>query len=75
MDRNINHYRNMDIFGLYQILENRNREILSKKEVDLKFYFNQNYAEFERSINYVQNYYNKFAERDPETKRAFSEKL
>lgn len=64
LDKNINYYRYLDIFALYQTVEERNREILDRLPLDLKFYFNGNYRQFESVLNNTSKFYKLFEERD-----------
>ena len=50
LDSNTIKPRFMDIISLYEKLESRNKLVLGKNKMDLNFYFNQNYRQFERTL-------------------------
>lgn len=76
LDSNINHFREMDLFALYQVVCDRNSSILKKNlQIDLKFYFNHNFRQFEAVLKETKFFYDMYRERDEAHIGAYSSQM
>ena len=65
----------MDIISLYETLESRNKLVLETNKMDLNFYFNNNFKQFERALIDQKHEFTKFCERDIQISKDFESKI
>jgi hypothetical protein len=70
-----NNYRYMDMMFLYQIVQQRNRNILENEEVNLEDYFDQNLNVFKRTFSDIGIFYSALHESETEKYNMYHEKI
>jgi hypothetical protein len=70
-----NNYRYMDMMFLYQIVQQRNRNILEHEEVNLEDYFDQNLNIFKKTFTDVNIFYASLQESETEKYNMYHEKI
>jgi hypothetical protein len=70
-----NNYRYMDMMFLYQIVQQRNRNILEHEEVNLEDYFDQNLNVFKNTFSDINIFYQALQESETERYSLYNEKI